>query len=273
MYVNAKNEKLSVVRFHVFLVRRLLRPSWNFFAAARILEAMERFAAEKEGINLYAEYSLHEGLKEYLASPGDRLEAPVEGKVIDLVRASGELIEVQTRQLGKIASKVLALAAKGYNVRVVHPIEAERLRRRVDPTREEVLGRQRDPERGDLYALCDERVDAPGLIAERSVTVGAVLGRSVETKTRDGTGSWRRRGDRTVDRELAGVISSRAFRTKSQWLALIPKDLPAPWTSAALGKALGIAPERARKILYCFCRAGLLVEAGKIGRAKAYGKA
>ncbi len=259
--------------FGSFLVRRLLRQFWNFFASSYILEAMEGFAAEKEGINLYAEYSLHEGLKEYLASPGDRLEAPIEGKVIDLVRAGGELVEVQTRQLGKIAGKVLALAAKGYKVRVVHPIEAERLLRRLDPATEEVLSTRKSPKRGDLYALFDELVHAPGLIAARNVTVEALLVRSVETKTRDGTGSWRRKGDRTVDRELAGVMSSRSFRTKAQWLSFIPKDLPAPWTSAALGEKLGIKPERARKILYCLCRAGLLVEAGKIGRAKAYAKA
>jgi hypothetical protein len=234
---------------------------------------MEGFAAEKEGINLYAEYSLHEELKKYLASPGDRLEAPIEGKVIDLVRAGGELVEVQTRQLGKIAGKVLALAEKGYKVRVVHPIEMERLVRRLDPMTEEVLSTRKSPKRGDLYALFDELVHAPGLIAARNVTIEALLVKSVETKTRDGTGSWRRRGDRTVDRELAGIVSSRSFRTKSQWLALIPKSLPAPWTSPSLGEALGIKPERARKLLYCFCRAGLLVESGKIGRAKAYGKA
>lgn len=234
---------------------------------------MEGFAAEKEGINLYAEYSLHEELKKYLASPGDRLEAPVEGKVIDLVRAGGELVEVQTRQLGKIAGKVLALAGKGYKVRVVHPIEQERQVRRLDPVTEEVLSTRKSPKRGDLYALFDELVHAPGLIAARNVTIEVLLVKSVETKTRDGTGSWRRKGDRTVDRELAGIVSSRSFRTKSQWLALIPKSLPAPWTSPSLGEALGIKPERARKLLYCFCRAGLLAEAGKVGRAKAYEKA
>jgi hypothetical protein len=234
---------------------------------------MEGFAAEKEGINLYAEYSLHEELKKYLASPGDRLEAPVEGKVIDLVRSGGELVEVQTRQLGKIAGKVLALAGKGYKVRVVHPIELERQVRRLDPVTEEVLSTRKSPKRGDLYALFDELVHAPGLIAARNVTIEALMVKSVETKTRDGTGSWRRKGDRTVDRELAGIVSSRSFRTKSQWLALIPKSLPAPWTSPSLGEALGIKPERARKLLYCFCRAGLLAEAGKVGRAKAYEKA
>ena len=62
-------------------------------------------------MNLYAEYSLHAQLKEALSGPGDRFEVVVNGKVVDLVKADGELVEVQTRNLGAIVPKVLALAA------------------------------------------------------------------------------------------------------------------------------------------------------------------
>jgi hypothetical protein len=37
-----------------------------------------------------------------------------------------------------------------------------------------------------------------------------------------------------------------------------------------VGKALGISSERARKVLYCLARAGLLTECGKEGRRKLY---
>jgi hypothetical protein len=37
-----------------------------------------------------------------------------------------------------------------------------------------------------------------------------------------------------------------------------------------LGESLGIGSLRARKLLYAFAKAGLLVEAGKAGRLKAY---
>jgi len=233
---------------------------------------MGSFVAERSGINLYSEYSLHEQVKEYLASPGDRLEAPVEGRVVDLVRADGELVEVQTGHLGQLRRKVLELSGMGRRVRVVYPVSAEKLLRRLDPVSGEVLSERRSPKRCDEYSLFDELVHAPEFIAARNVTVELLLVRSVETKTRDGSGSWWRKGDRTVDRELVEVLSSRSFRTKGQWLALIPKSLAPPWSSADLGKALGIGPERARRILYCYCRAGLLVESGRDGRRKTYGK-
>ncbi len=78
---------------------------------------------------------------------------------------------------------------------------------------------RKSPKRGDLYSLFDELVQAKGLIASRNVTVEVVLVRIAEVKTRDGSGSWWRKGDRRVDRELLEVISSRSFRTRAQWLA------------------------------------------------------
>ena len=242
-------------------------------AARRQQEPGEGLVAEYSGINLYAEHSLHAQVKLHLAGPGDRLESRVAGRVVDLVRSGGELVEVQTGSLGKIVPKVLALAAEGHKVRVVYPVPAEREIRRLDPKTEELLSVRRSPKRGDLYSLFDELVQAKGLIASRNVTVEVLLVRTAEVKTRDGSGSWRRRGDRTVDRELLEVLSSRSFRTRGQWLALIPKALPPPWTSVALGEALGIGADRARKILYCLAREGLLEEGDREGRRKTYRRA
>lgn len=237
------------------------------------LEGRQDLVAERAGLNLYAERSLHAQLKQWLAEPGDRLEVAIGGKVVDLVRSDGELVEVQTGNLCKLAPKVLALAASGRKVRVVHPIAAETTIRRLDPKTEELVSTRRSPKRGDLYDLFEELTQAPGLIAARNLSVEVLLVRAIETKIRDGSGSWWRKGDRKVDRELVEVISSRVMRTKGQWLALIPKSLPEPWSSVSLGAALGIEPYRARKILYCMARDGLLDQSGLDGRRKLYSRA
>jgi len=47
---------------------------------------------------------LHAAIKAMLAAPGDRLEVPVDRFVIDLIRADGELVEVQTGGFGPLAA-------------------------------------------------------------------------------------------------------------------------------------------------------------------------
>lgn len=239
-------------------------------AAPCILMLMERFAAERSGINLYSEYSLHAQLKEALARPGDRLEVLIEGKVVDLLRADGELVEVQTGHLGQIAPKVLAFAARGRRVRIVYPVSAELSIRRLDPATGELDSVRRSPKRGELLSLFDELIRAPGLIAAPGITVEVLTLRTVETRVRDGSGSWWRKGDRTVDKELVEILASRSFSNRKDWLALIPAGLAPPWTSESLGAALGVAPSRARKLLYCLRRAALLAESTAAGRRKAY---
>ena len=94
--------------------------------------------------------------------------------------------------------------------------------------------------------------------------------RSREVRCRDGSGSWRRRGDKVLSRDLDEVLESFSFSRRSDWMALIPKDLVVPWTSTSLGEALGVGADRARKILYSYAAAGLIEEAGKEGRRKLY---
>ncbi len=231
-------------------------------------------AAEEafEGIGVYAESALHASLKRHYAGPEDCFEVPLEGRIVDLIRRlpkGDEVVEIQTRRLDKIASKVLALA-KGHRVRVVHPVCARTVISRVSPETGELLSERKSPKRGDFYSVFDELVRAPSLIGARNVTIEVLLVGCREIRCRDGTGSWRRRGDRIIERALEEVLESRCMKGRSDWLALIPRGLEAPWTSASLGKALGIDADRARKILYSYARAGLIRETGKSGRHKAY---
>ena len=55
------------------------------------------------------ERSLHAGLKSWYALPRDRIEVPLEGYVIDLVRPPGTLIEIQTRGFAKLKRKLTRL--------------------------------------------------------------------------------------------------------------------------------------------------------------------
>lgn len=230
-------------------------------------------AAERSGINLYAERSLHDQVKRLLARPGDRIEAAVAGRVVDLLRADGGVVEVQTRHLYALLPKVRALARAGIPVCVTHPIPELLRIQRKDPATGLVVSTRKSPKRGDIWSLFDELVRAPGLIALPGVSVEALIVRATELRVRDGTGSWRRKGDRTEDRFLDEIVAAFRWETREEWLSLIPRALPEPWSSETLGEVLGIAPLRARKVLYSFARAGLLREEGRAGRRKLYRRA
>ena len=72
-----------------------------------------RAPAVVPGIGVLREGPLHAAVKALLAEPGDRLEVPVGRFVIDLVRADGELVEVQTGGFGALGTKLDARTAAG----------------------------------------------------------------------------------------------------------------------------------------------------------------
>ena len=73
-----------------------------------------------------------------LAGPGDAFEVKVDGYVIDLVRADGELVEIQTGSFSPLRAKLDALLDR-HRMRIVHPIPAQRRILRVDERRRGAL--------------------------------------------------------------------------------------------------------------------------------------
>lgn len=248
--------------------------------SACILIAVERepepsygatIVAESPGIGLYAERGLHAALKvAYASAPGARLEVRIAGKVVD-VALPDEVVEVQTRNIGSIAEKVLHLACV-VPVRIVHPVVVETIIERIDPADGSVASSRRAKTRKDLYSAFDELVRAPLVVASPNVRFDIALVRVRELRVRDGSGSWRRRGDRVLSRDLECVVGTTSLDTRDDWLALIPASLAEPYDSVALGAALGIGSVRARKILYTYAKAGLLSVTGKAGNRKLYGR-
>src|SRR5689334_16477565 len=97
------------------------------------------------GIGELREGPLHAAIKDAFARPGDRAEVRVGRFVIDLVRADGELVEIQTGGFGPLAPKLDALL-DDHRMRIVHPVPAERRIVRVDAAGE-VLSARRSPRR------------------------------------------------------------------------------------------------------------------------------
>lgn len=216
------------------------------------------------GIGRLAERSLHAALKERLALPGDRLEAALDGYVIDILR-DDLLIEIQTRHLYALRRKLTRLLAAN-RVRLVHPIAAEKWILRVDADDRRV-SRRKSPKRGQTLDVFRELVRVPDLLAHPNFSLEVVLIREEEVWRDDGQGSWRRKGWSRADRRLLDIITARTFVVPADYLALLPEDLPQPFTNRELAEAAGCTPALAQKVTYTLRGLDLIRLEGKRGRA------
>ena len=220
------------------------------------------------GIGTLAEGPLHAAVKQWLGRPGDRFEVPVERFVIDLVRADGELVEVQTGGFGPLGPKLDALL-DGHRMRIVHPVPTERRIVRVDADGV-VLSERRSPKTASVLEVFDRLVAFPSLIGHPHLVVEVLLCREDHVRgpapTRT-TGNRRRTKDPGT-RHLDAVLGRHEIRQPADVLGLLGTDLPdGPFSTRDLADLLGAPVGLAQRVGYCLRLMELIEPAGKEGRA------
>ena len=215
------------------------------------------------GIGVLREGPLHAAVKELLARPGDRTEVAVGRFVVDLVRADGELVEVQTGGFGPLGPKLDALLDE-HRVRIVHPLAAERRIVRVD-AQGEVVAARRSPLRESPLAVFDRLVTFPSLLAHPNLVLELLLCREDHVRA-----PAPRRGRRLKrdpgERRLREVLDRIELREPRDALALV--DLPeGPFTNREVAASARCDLRLAQRATYCLRLMGLLEPAGMRGRA------
>jgi hypothetical protein len=215
-------------------------------------------------IGVLREGPLHAAVKALLAEPGDRLEVPVGRFVIDLVRADGELVEVQTGGFGALGVKLDALLDE-HRMRVVHPVAAERRIVRVDE-HGQVLAARRSPKRATAAAVFDKLVAFPSLLTHPNLTIEVLLLREDHLRRPEPVTTRRRTRD-PGERRLVAVLDRVVLRTPDDVLAALPALPAEPFSTRELAALLGCGTLLAQRTLYCLRTIGLVEPAGMRGRA------
>lgn len=215
-------------------------------------------------IGTLTEQSLHADLKQWLARPGDQLEVPLDGYVIDVLRGD-LLLEVQTRHLYALKPKLRKLLRK-HTVQLFHPIAAARWIVRQDRAGKRI-GRRKSPKKGQVVEIFKELVRMTPLLDHPRLTVSVLLVHEEQIWRDDGQGSWRRRRWSIVDRRLLSVEERHDFQGAAAWLQLLPPDLPQPFTNRDLASGLGCRLELARQASYTLRKLALVEVVGKQGNA------
>ena len=218
------------------------------------------------GIGLLNEKELHASLKQWYARPGDRLEVPVDGFVIDIVR-DDLLIEIQTRNFASIKSKLTNLA-RCHRVRLIYPIVQEKLIVRSPARNGKAAIRRKSPKKGRLEDLFWELVSIPQLLLSPNFSLEVLMIRGEEVR-RYNAKRRVRRGWLIEGRRLLEVLDQRSFGQSTDWLRLLPDGLEL-FTTSDLASRMNTGRELAQKMAYCLREAKMIELIGKRGRANLY---
>ena len=218
----------------------------------------------RPGVGTLREKPLHAALKRWYAESGDRVEVPVDGFVIDLVRDE-LLIEIQTRGFSSMKRK-LATLLEQHDVRVVHPIARERWIVKLDDTGL-VASRRKSPKRGSVLDVFAELVSFPELIAHPRFGLELVLVREDEVRRHEAGRAWRRNGWVVQERRLVEVVERVVVDSPAALAEMVPEGLPPEFTTADLAEALGRPRHLAQQMAYCLRGAGVIEAVGKQGNA------
>ncbi len=199
---------------------------------------------EDPHIGTLNEGSLHSALKQVYARPGDEVEVPLDGFVIDL-RRGDRLIEIQTGAFGAMARKLDRLL-ESHHITLVHPIAVETMLDRPDRSP------RRSPKKGSIYDMFDELVSIPTLLDHPHLVLEIVLIAETKVQVPDPRARRGRGGYRTIDRELREIVETQRFESTADIARLIPDGLPKVFTTADLADRAGVARGVAQQIAYCF---------------------
>lgn len=218
-------------------------------------------------IGTLREKPLHAALKRWYFDPGDLVEQPIDGFVIDLVRGD-LLIEIQTRGFSSMKKKLTALL-ETHSVHVVHPVAIEKWIVKVDEAGE-VMSRRKSPKRGTVIDIFGELVSFPELIDHPRFSVEVVLVREDEVRHFDANKAWRRKGWVVNERRLIEVMDSVVLDSTEALVALLPVGLSTTFTTADIAESLPAPRRAAQQMTYCLRNAGAIEMVDKDGNALVY---
>lgn len=219
------------------------------------------------GIGLLNEKELHASLKHWYARPGDRLEVPVDGFVIDIVR-DDLLIEIQTGNFSAIKAKLNNLA-RSHRVRLIYPIVQEKWIVRSATGNGKGAIRRKSPKKGRMEDLFRELVSIPQLLSNPNFSLEVLMIRGEEVRRYNEAKRRVRRRWLIEGRRLLEVLDQRSFGQSADWLRFLPDGLEL-FTTSDLASRMNTGRELAQKMAYCLREARMIELIGKRGRANLY---
>lgn len=207
-------------------------------------------------------------LKNYYAPDETQHEIPVEGCVADIFNGK-EIIEIQTRSFDRMRPKLERFLPL-YPVTIVYPIPYCKHVFWIDEETGEISGGRKSPLKGSPYLAFKELYRIKAYLQDPNLTIRLTFLNMEEYKLLNGWSRDKKRGSSRYDRIPISIEQEVEFTCAQDYVQLIPYDLPEPFTSAQLGKAVHIRKEQAGIVCNILHDLGVIERDGKKGNAYLY---
>ena len=242
---------------------------WKGGMPVTLQESLELARKESAGgIGTLGERTLHAALKYYLQPDPAFHEVKVGRRVADIQDSRG-IIEIQTRQFGRLQGKLEAFLALG-PVTVVYPVAAQKRLCWMDPKTGETSPWRRSPKKKgpadilyELYAIRD-------FLGNSNLSIRVLLLEMEEIRCLNGWSHDRKRGSTRIDRVPVSLLGEITVGAKAGYRALLPAGLPKKFTSKEFAKGAALSLSSAQRGLLLLHQLGVVDRLGKQGRAYLY---
>lgn len=235
-------------------------------------------------INTYNESSLHKTLKElYALKENAQTEVLKNNHIYDVLKSDGTIIEIQTKNLGKLYAKTKDSLNLGLKCTIVHPIATETIIITKDKDGN-TLSKRKSPKKNSIYSIFRELTSIYPLLLENNfkleVLETIITEERIKTETPVQSKNKQRRFKKNwnkADKKLNEILNTRIFKTKNDYLELLPEGLPEEFTTKEIQillKQNKSLPKSAANytslMVWVFNKMGLIEQTGTKNRFKTY---
>jgi hypothetical protein len=231
-------------------------------------------------ISTLNETHLHRTLKLlYAERTGGKTELPLDGKICDIVTADGGVIEIQTGSVSNLAGKVAALVPRR-RVRIVYPFVTQKIIQKIDGDGKTVSSRK-SPKKQTVYSIFREITGLYPFLFHENFAFEAIpvvtreIRLALDAPAQSANNRRRRRLCwNKVDKELVECGEPAVFRTRADYLALLPfeagEEFAAKDAILRAGAKNGAGRNDVRLMLWVMHKCGLIRFVRKEGNARIY---
>lgn len=223
---------------------------------------------DRVGIGTLGEKTLHAILKDYFQEDRSFQEFTIDGYVADVV-SEGEIIEIQSKDLYRLAPKISTLIVENH-VTVVYPIALTKTIFWMNPQTGECLSQRKSSKRGRTIDILPELYGLRQFLLNEKFRVCVMLLDVNEYRVLDGYGKDKKKRATKLDRYPTALMDEFYLEKAEDYQRFLPICLPEKFSTSEFRIAAKCDMYTAQRSLNILSKIGLLQVIGKKGRQNLY---